>query len=505
MRTFSLYDLFVRNAETHPEHTAIAEEHRRINYRHLLTNVDWLAAGLAARGIGKGDRIAVLAHNHYRYLVLFGAAASLGAVVVPVNWRLSEEEIIYILEDSAPKMLVVDAEHGEKLKEILEKKCPDITLIHMDASAVKEPCIDDIMTSEATEPAVIDTDDPFCIIYTAAVDGKPRGAVLSHGNLVYANLQIIATMGLSDGDVYLNMLPMFHITGINLALAVMHAGGKNVIMTQFDEKETLWMTEKETVTFWGSFPPMLSRILTAMKEGGPKPTSLKYVMGLDGPDPIATLEQETDALFWILYGQTETSGFVSFSPASQVPGSAGRIALLSRVRLVDDAEREVPTGETGEITVRGPLVFQGFWKKEADTERTFRNGWHHTGDLGVVDDRGYLFFKGRKPEKELIKPGGENVYPAEVESVILDHPAVKAVSVIGVPDPKFGEGIKAVCVLKEGETLTLEELAEFVAGRIARYKKPRYAEFAASLPETPDGTVDRDRVKALYGEQDAAD
>lgn len=501
MRTFSVYDLFVRNAETHPEHTAIVEAQRRIDHRNLLVNVNWLAAGLAAQGIEKGDRIAVLAHNHYRFLVLFGAAAALGAVVVPINWRLSEAEILHILEDADPGILVTDAEHGAKFKEPVRRARPEILLIHMDASAVKEKCIDDIMSSETVSPAAVEADDPFCIIYTAAMDGKARGAVLSHGNLISANMQIIAAMGLSDADAYLNMLPMFHITGINLALSVMHAGGKNVVVKKFDESETLRMTETEGVTLWGTFPPMLSRLLSAIKDSGPAPAALKYVVGLDGPEPIAELEDRTNAKFWILYGQTETSGFVTFSPASLKPGSAGKATLLSRLRLVDDAEQAVPAGEVGEITVQGPLVFQGFWKKAADNARTFRNGWHHTGDLGMLDKSGYLFFKGRKPEKELIKPGGENVYPAEVEAVILTHPAVTETCVIGVPDPKFGEGIKAVCVLTEGQRLTLEELAEFVAARIARYKKPQYAEFVAELPKTSDGAVDRNQVKSLYGAQ----
>lgn len=156
-------------------------------------------------------------------------------------------------------------------------------------------------------------------------------------------------------------------------------------------------------------------------------------------------------------------------------------------------------GETGEIVVQGPLVFHGFWRQSAYNERIFRNGWHHTGDLGCVDAQGRLWFKGRKPEKELIKPGGENVYPAEVEAAILAHEAVAEAAVIGVPDPQFGEGVKAVCVLETGETLTPEALAEFVASRIARYKKPRYVAFVDALPKQADGTIDREKVKALYG------
>ncbi len=180
-------------------------------------------------------------------------------------------------------------------------------------------------------------------------------------------------------------------------------------------------------------------------------------------------------------------------------GSAGKIGMLTKIRIVNDKEEEVPPGEIGEITVQGPLVFQGYWQAEQANRHTFRNGWHHTGDVGVLDKDGYLWFKGRKPEKELIKPGGENVYPAEVEEVILQHTDIAEVSVIGVPDPQFGEGVKAVCVLKHGKTMSEKDLISFVADRIARYKKPRYVAFTESLPKTSDGKIDREKVKQLFG------
>jgi long-chain acyl-CoA synthetase len=181
------------------------------------------------------------------------------------------------------------------------------------------------------------------------------------------------------------------------------------------------------------------------------------------------------------------------------PGSAGKEGPLAKIKLVDDHEREVPAGTPGEICVRGPLVFLGYWKLEADTRYTFREGWHHTGDIGRLDENGYLWYVKRKAEKELIKPGGENVYPAEVEKVILEHPEVAAVSVIGVRDKEWGEAIKAVCVRKPGSSLTQQGLIDFVASRIARYKKPKYVDFVPVLPKTQDGSVDREKVKAEHG------
>jgi long-chain acyl-CoA synthetase len=181
------------------------------------------------------------------------------------------------------------------------------------------------------------------------------------------------------------------------------------------------------------------------------------------------------------------------------PGSAGKMIQMGQVQLVDDYDRPVATGQTGEIVMKGPMVFKGYWNLPEDTAQTFRQGWHHTGDLGRFDEDGFLWYAGRKPEKELIKPGGENVYPAEVEKVILEHPAVEQTVVFGVPDPKWKEGIKAVCRLKAGQDLAPQELIDFVGERIARYKKPQYVEFVADLPLLADGTPDRTKIKALYG------
>ncbi|MGW8194344.1 MAG: AMP-binding protein [Desulforhopalus sp.] len=493
MRNFTLYDLFVRNARLSGKETAIVAGDERMSFDALLDRVELFAADLVNRGVGKGDRVAVLAMNHPGYFVLFGAVSRLGAILVPLNWRLSGEEIRYILADSSPKVLLADQAQFTTATEICSSlPVPVVQFADFGVVAEKD--------RQRHDAAGIDGDAPCCIIYTAAVEGSPRGAVLSHNNLISANLQVIVSMGLTRADVNLNMLPLFHITGINLGLAVMQVGGKNVIIEKFNEKDSLALTVREKVSVWGSFPPMLQRLVDEVKAGQYDVSSLKHAVGLDGPDNIKPFEELTGGRFWILYGQSETSGFVTFSPASEKFGTAGKQGVLSTFSLVDEEDEEVADGDVGEIVVRGPLVFQGYWQLEDVNRRTFRNGWHHTGDLGMIDEDGYLVFKGRKPEKELIKPGGENVYPAEVETVILEHPAVAAVSVIGVPDPKFGEGVKAVCVLKEHMTLDSQTLIEFVGARIARYKKPGYVEFVDSLPMLEGGRIDRTKVKELYGQ-----
>jgi acyl-CoA synthetase (AMP-forming)/AMP-acid ligase II len=228
---------------------------------------------------------------------------------------------------------------------------------------------------------------------------------------------------------------------------------------------------------------------------------LKAVTGIDTPETIERYQKATNGTFYSMYGQTETSCLATFGAYSDRPGAAGKMLPLAEVRLVDDYDRPVPAGQVGEITMRGPMVFKGYWNLPEDTAYTLREGWHHTGDLGRFDEEGFLWYAGRKAEKELIKPGGENVYPAEVEKVILQHPAVDRTVVFGVPDPKWKEGIKAVCTLKEGQTLTDKALIDFVGERIARFKKPQYVDFVAELPLMADGSVDRAKAKALYGGQ----
>lgn len=492
MRNFTLYNLYIRNAKNYGKEIALVEDNKRITYSQLLSQVNMLASGLAKQGIEKGDRVAVLAMNQSYFFTIFGAISHLGAIMVPLNWRLSDDEIGYIIEDSEAKILFADDNHITRGQGIIEKTSNPVTLASLTDDMGK------CMSSEPVGVSPATGDTPCCIIYTAAVEGSPRGAVLSHNNLISANLQVIISLGLTPKDVNLNMLPLFHITGLNLALAVMQVGGKNVVVEKFNEAQTLALTEKEKVTVWGSFPPILQRTISEIDKGQYDVSSLRYAVGLDGQETIEQFEKATSARFWILYGQTETSGFVTFSPASDKFGTAGQQSVISTFMLVDGNDIEVPVGEVGEIVVRGPLVFQGYWNQDKVNERTFRNDWHHTGDFGMADEEGYLHFKGRKPEKELIKPGGENVYPVEVEAVILEHPEVESVSVIGVPDPKFGEGVKAVCVRKSGSTLDAESLIQFVGSRIARYKKPGYVQFVDELP-VGNNKIDRQKVKELYG------
>ncbi len=500
MRNFTVYDIFLRNAAAHGGRTALVCNENRITFSDLLLQVNVLAGGMQQQGIGKGDRIAILSYNCHSYFLLMGAAAACGAIVVAVNWRLSLEEIRHILSDSTPVALCYDRNCAETVIQITADGAYSGRIYCLEDSGPVGIPLNRLFCSDLPfSGCPSSSEDPFCIIYTAAIGGKARGAVLTHANIVLGNLQTIATMGLTCLDTHLNMLPLFHITGMNLALSVMHTGGKNVIMDRFDPRRALEWIDKEGVSVIGSFPPILSNLQAEMDQRPYSLSTLRHVLGIDQPDTIKDFEARTQGVFWILYGQTETSGMVTFSPAMEKPGSAGKQGFLIRMQIVDEKDHPVAVGQAGEIVVQGPLVFQGFWNQGEYNQNIFRNGRHHTGDLGRMDAEGYLWFAGRKPEKELIKPGGENVYPAEVEAVILEHPSIEAVSVIGVPDPKFGEGIKAVCVLKAGFSLDAEALMEFVASRIARYKKPRYVQFVDALPRAADGSMDRAKVKIRYG------
>jgi acyl-CoA synthetase (AMP-forming)/AMP-acid ligase II len=427
------------------------------------------------------------------------AIAAISAIMVPINFRLSADEIRFVLSDVEPKMFFFDPDFEKTVSDIRPSGPSLKEAVILGPARGGYASFDSLMTGRPGKEADVSDDDPFVIIHTAAVQGKPRGAVISHRNLLSCTMQTNGTVGLTHRDAYLNILPLFHIGGLIFALSIFHAAGKNVILSKFDPRTALRMINEEEITLIGDFPPILTQLLDEAEKGEFGLSPLKHVIGVDLPDTVKRFERLGHGTFWLAYGQTETMGLTCLCPNPEMPGSAGRQGPLVDLKIVDEFDREVKTGEKGEITVRGPSVFQGYWKEEELTQYTFREGWHHTGDMGRVDEEGYLWFMGRKAEKELIKSGGENVYPVEVEKVILEHPGIAEVSVIGVPDPKFGEGIKAVCVLKANVRLTEKELIDFVAGRIARYKKPGTVSFVESLPKKEDGSIDRAKVKTMQG------
>ncbi|MBW1815605.1 MAG: AMP-binding protein [Deltaproteobacteria bacterium] len=309
----------------------------------------------------------------------------------------------------------------------------------------------------------------------------------------------MALFNMGPDESHICILPLFHVAGLSLAMTTMHAGGKNVIVERFDPELTLNLIKEEKGTTFFHFAPILSMLLEKYKEGEHDLSSLTHFSGMDGPDNImAFAKLAPNAKIGTAFAQTEAMG-VTGGLATEKPGSAGRPTIISKVRLFDDYDNEVPVGTPGEICVRSPAVFLGYWGLDEDNAYTFRNGWHHTGDVGRFDEDGYLWYVKRKAEKELIKPGGENVYPAEVEKAVLEHEAIAEVSVIGVSDKQWGEAIKAVCVLEAGKSVEAQAVIDFVASNIARYKKPKHVVFVDALPKTDEGEVDRDQVKKDHG------
>jgi acyl-CoA synthetase (AMP-forming)/AMP-acid ligase II len=501
VQSFTVYDMIVRGASVFGDAPAIIQGDRAISFREFRARVDALAAGLVASGLGPGERICVLAQNDVAYLELYGACARQGIVAYPINWRLTAQEVERVVERATPTMFVADA---STLGVVADWPRTKTSIPHWyqlgDAVAPGFKALSALPRAGAVPPpADVGPDQPFAVISTAAVDVIPRGAALTHTNVLTAGLVAIASFGLVPSDRYLLALPMFHITALGTALAHMMAGGASVVVARFDAEEAVRLIDRHRVTHLSDFPPVLSTVLDAAEKAGSRLPSLRDVAGLDAPPTIQRLHDTTGAKFWTGFGQSETSGFVSLQRVLDRPGAAGHPVPLCQVSLVDDYDRQVPVGTPGEIVVRGPLVFQGYFGQPDVTAYTLRNGWHHTGDVGRFDADGYLHYVKRKPEKELIKPGGENVYPAEVETVIVQMEGVSGVCVYGVPDPRWGEAVKAVVEVKPAGRYTAQQVTDYVGSKIARFKRPHVVVFTETLPRGADGAVDREAVKTTWG------
>jgi acyl-CoA synthetase (AMP-forming)/AMP-acid ligase II len=499
VHAFTVHDMIVRGAAVHGDAPAVIQGERVLSFRALQERVDELATGLAGLGLGAGDRICILAQNDTGYLELYGACARQGFIAYPINWRLTAQEVERVVERARPAMMVVDASTRSLVADGLG--AAGVTHRYQlgeAAAAGFAPLASLYRPGGAPAPADVPADAPFAAISTAAVDVVPRGAVLTHANVIAANLTTIGCLGFTARDRYLVALPLFHVSALAMAMAHLHAGGASVIMARFDPAEAVALIDRHRVTHVSDFPPVLASLLDAAEKVGSALPSLTHVSGLDAPQTIQRLHEKTTAQFWTGFGQSETSGFVTIQRVADRPGASGRPVPAARIRLVDDYDREVPVGTPGEIVVRGPLVFQGYFGQPDVTAYTFRNGWHHTGDVGRFDAEGYLHYVKRKPEKELIKPGGENVYPAEVEAVIMQMAGVTGVCVYGIPDVRWGEAVKAVVEVAAPGAHTAQAVTDFVGGRIARFKRPHVVAFCEALPRTADGVIDRDAVKAKW-------
>jgi acyl-CoA synthetase (AMP-forming)/AMP-acid ligase II len=496
---FTLGDVYRRNAQLFPDNVAFIFEGKRVTHSDYLGRIEGLAAGLSQLGVGRGDRVGILSQNSLEMVDLIGAVALLGAILLPVNFRLSADEIAFVLSDGAPVVVVAGPEYQDAIV-ALKGSLPSVRhYVGVGGAHPSLTAFSELSSTDGMPDISVSGDDGFVIIHTAAVGGRPRGALLSQTGMLLAQSSVVQAWKLDERDVSLGVLPLFHLAGLGLMLTVQQAGGASLIAAKFDAAQAARDIAAEKVTVMSEFAPMLGSIMDQSRAG--QLASLRAVTGLDTPSTIERFETEyPNATFWSAFGQSETSGLASLSPYRDRPKSAGRPLFWRNMMVVDGDDRPKPVGETGEIVVRGPTVFNGYWNRDADNIITFRNGWHHTGDMGYFDADGYLWYAGRAPEKELIKTGGENVYPAEVENAIRQHPAIADVVVIGVPDPQWSEAVKAVCVLRTSKNATADEIIDFVGGKIARYKRPKHVVFIDELPKTSKGELDRAAVKAAHGQ-----
>lgn len=496
LHDLTVFHLYEGKATTHPNQAALLGAEAPLSFRELFQSMESLASGLKGAGLAKGDRVCLLAQNSYQHFQILGACSRIGLVLAPINWRLSPEEIGEVFQLLEPQAVIVGANHLSQVQ-ALDPTAWKLASLLGEGSAAGYTPLDDLFEEPSSGYEAVTEGDPLLILPTAAVEGVARGAVLTHRNLLTASQVVAGSLQLTQADRHLAALPLFHITGLELSLATHLAAGANVLSQGFDPQAAALQIDQHGVSLLASFPPVLSMLLDARGEG--EWDSLRYVLGLDSPEIIQKLLQTTGAEFWTGYGQTETTGVVTLGPVTERPGTAGKPHAAARLRCVDESGAEVEHGQQGEIVVQGPLVFAGYWRDEQATDHVFRDGWHHTGDLGSLDEEGYLSFAGRMLEKDLIKSGGENVYPAEVERVLLELPEVRAACVIGVPDDTWGEAVKAVIELETDQGLTLEEVQKAIANRIADYKKPRRVEFVEDLPRREDGSLDREAIKGKYG------
>ncbi len=477
-----------------PERLALTFEGESWTYAALGERIAALAGALRAGGVGRGDRVGYLGFNDPAFLVSMFAAGRLGAVFVPLNFRLAGPETEYVVNDAGIHTLLVGDEHREPLERIRERLCCRRYLFS-DSPLPGEPA------GSETPPAA---DDVALIMYTSGTTGRPKGAMLTNGNLWWNNVNTLLTMDFYQDDVSLTSAPLFHIGGLNATtLGTLMKGAHLVLHRQFDPGEFLADVARYRVTTHFAVPAMLLFVSRHPEFASADLSSIRSIVVAGAPVPESLLRVYLARGITVLqaYGLTETSPMVTFlTPDWTLAklGSAGKPPLLTEVRLTaaDGSLVTEPHGR-GEVVVRGPNVMAGYWEKAAATSAAIEDGWLHTGDVGYLDDDGFLYICDRV--KDMVISGGENVYPAEVENVLYRHPAIAEVAVIGLPDETWGEAVVAVVALKPGAELSLEALQAFAEPELARYKIPRRLELVEALPRNATGKVRKFDLRATFG------
>lgn len=499
----------------HPNRTALVTPEGRASYRKLALSTRAAARLLEELGIGAGDRFSILMHNDRRFVELLLAAGRVGAVAVPLNWRLTVRELEHPLADSGSSLLFAGTEHREAAEELARRRGVHIVPVPEEYDAKLGTHLKALNVSPTgfAEPmhALPGDDDPALIVYTSGTTGTPKGAVLTHTNLFWNAINDVLALGLTWRDTTLTLLPLMHVGGIGLfTLPTLLVGGTVVLPRFFDPTDALRLIEEEGVTLFIGVPTVHKLLVEAPEFATARLDSLRLVYNGGDRCPLAIVEayRARGLEFGGGYGLTETAPTAFLTELDQLeqgtrePGFMGKPSFGLDARLVDEEGSEVPAGRVGEIQLRGPGVFREYWGMPEATRASFSDGWFRTGDLARREEDGFWFIAGRK--KEMIKSGGENIYPAEVEGALREHPAVSDACVIGRADPKWVEVPFAVVALRPGSDISAGELRAFCEERLARFKIPKGFAFVEDLPRTPIGKPDRPRLAERYGRAEEA-
>jgi fatty-acyl-CoA synthase len=485
---------------------AVVDGRRRLSYRTLNGRVNQLARALLSMGLKPGDRIAILAYNGLEYVETIFAAAKLGLILVPLNWRLAPAELAFILSDSTTETLLFDSEFSSTA-ETLKSQTSLRRFVSFGGKDIPgATAYEKALSSEGDdEPAPggpVGLDTPHIIMYTAGTTGRPKGAVLSQGASFWNAVNMSLCVDLTSRDRTLTVLPMFHIGGIGLyTLPTLFQGGTVVIQRAFDPALTFRLIGEERIDVLFGVPAIFLFLIQNPSFKSGAMGRLRSVMSGGAPLPVSLVHQyqEGGIILQQGYGMSEAApGIAALDRDRAVAkaGSIGRPLFFMEVRIVDPQNRDLSPGREGELLIRGPNVMQEYWNRPDATAEAFTDGWLHTGDLARMDGEGDLYIVDRK--KDMFISGGENVYPAEVENAIYELPRVAEAAVIGIKDPKWGEVGRAVVVLKAGQKLTEAEVLDFLKGKLARFKVPRSVVFVDQLPRNAAGKVLKNILREKY-------
>jgi fatty-acyl-CoA synthase len=477
-----------RRARIDGDAVALRQDDREITYRQLAQRVDLLASALSAMGVRGGDRVAYLAANDIAGFELFFAAGRLGAIFAPFNWRLSPPEIAYLVADCEPTVLVHAAEFTTTASEL------PLRAISLAAE------YDDLMgvTNPAVGNAVVTLDDDAVILYTSGTTGHPKGAVLTHSNLTFNTMNQLAHADVLSTDTALCISPLFHATGLGqVSLPTLFKGGTVVVLPKFDPAVVLATIERLRIASFSAVPTMLQMLADHESFSQTNLNSLRYVIygGSAVRERVAVAWQNRGVQILQGYGMTEASPGVTMAPlhgASDHPISIGVPHFFTDISF-DPTEGSAPPGATGELLVRGPNVFRGYWRRLADTATALDGGWYHSGDVVSIGADGWAYIIDRV--KDLIISGGENIYPSEVERELMAVPGLLDAAVVAVPDERWGEVGAAFVVVAPDSGLNDESIRELLNGRLASFKIPRYVHFVDQLPKTATGQIRKSALR----------